>query len=165
MTAAKFGFKSWRAEDDELTGEALRILRDAEMDMTIFYRALAKIDVNRPSVDMLDQCFYREDLRGKNETALDHWLVRYATRVRADAEPAEVRVARMNAVNPKYVMRNYLAQEAIDAAHEGNNAPVIDLLDVMRHPYDEQPGRERYAKKRPDWARQKAGCSMLSCSS
>ena len=165
MTAAKFGFKSWRAEDDELTGEAMRILRDAEMDMTIFYRALARVDAARPSLDLLDESFYREDLRGKNEAALEAWLERYAARVRADAEPADVRVKRMNAVNPKYVLRNYLAQEAIDAAHEGNDAPVIELLEVMRRPYDEQPGRERFARKRPDWARQKAGCSMLSCSS
>ena len=151
--------------DDELTGEAMRLLRDAEMDMTIFYRALAKVDPARPSLDLLDESFYREDLRGKNETALEAWLERYAARVRLDAEPAKARVERMNAVNPKYVLRNYLAQEAIDAAHEGNDAPVIELLEVMRRPYDEQPGRERYAKKRPDWARHKAGCSMLSCSS
>jgi uncharacterized protein YdiU (UPF0061 family) len=165
MTAAKFGFKAWRAEDDDLIAVVLGLLRDAEMDMSIFFRALAMLNIDHPSVDVLQECFYREDLRGKHESALDHWLARYAARVREDAEPAEVRRNRMNAANPKYVLRNYLAQEAIDAAHEGNDAPIHELLDVMRRPYDEQPGRERYAKKRPDWARQKAGCSMLSCSS
>jgi len=75
------------------------------------------------------------------------------------------RAARMNAINPLYVPRNYLVQEVIDATERGDRTKLGELLDLLRTPYTEQSGREHYTKKRPEWARHKPGCSMLSCSS
>ena len=71
----------------------------------------------------------------------------------------------MNRVNPLYVLRNYMAQLAIDAAESGDLSVLHELQTVLRQPYDQQPGQQKWAQKRPDWARTKVGCSMLSCSS
>jgi uncharacterized protein YdiU (UPF0061 family) len=137
----------------------------AEMDMTITFRALADVDCDAPSIAPFADAFYDEGKRTANELALDAWLARHAARVRADTLAPAARRLRMRRANPRYVLRNYLAQEAIDRAEQGDFSGVEELLDVMRRPYDDQPGRERFAAKRPDWARDRAGCSMLSCSS
>ena len=61
--------------------------------------------------------------------------------------------------------RNYVVQRVIEATEAGDRTQLGELLDVLRRPYDLQPGKERFAEKRPEWARHKPGCSMLSCSS
>ena len=76
----------------------------------------------------------------------------------------EERKAAMNAVNPKYILRNYLCQTAIDAAEQGDFEEVRRLLKVMERPYAEQPGMEKYARLPPAWA-YRPGVCMLSCSS
>ncbi|MFM7294170.1 MAG: protein adenylyltransferase SelO family protein, partial [Burkholderiales bacterium] len=165
----KFGFAEWREEDAVLVNDAYRLLADAEVDMTIFFRRLADIGIapNDVAVDRatIADAFYRDDMREAHLGAFDAWLARYRGRIAVDDLVPSDRAERMARFNPKYVLRNYLAQEAIDLATAGDNSMVLELLDVMRRPYIEQPSRERFAEKRPDWARQKAGCSMLSCSS
>jgi uncharacterized protein YdiU (UPF0061 family) len=133
--------------------------------MTLWFRALGEFDMQSPTLAPFGESFYDEAKRRTAEPALADWLARYAARLADDPLSPEQRRERMRRANPRYVLRNYLAQQAIDRAEQGDLAGVHELLDVLRHPYDDQPGREAYARKRPDWARHKAGCSMLSCSS
>ena len=163
--AAKFGFAAWDEDDADLADAAFSLLQRAEVDMTIFFRHLARVDPLAPDLAVLDAAFYRPEVQALNRDALTAWLAAWAERVQADGEPAALRVARMNAANPRYVLRNYLAQQAIEQAERGDANCLYELLEVLRHPYDEQPGKESWAARRPDWARDKPGCSTLSCSS
>ncbi|MFT4560924.1 MAG: hypothetical protein ACI9BW_000662 [Gammaproteobacteria bacterium] len=172
MMAAKLGLNSYSGDTDlALITELIEVLQLVETDMTIFYRRLAEVK----SIDDLDNdqwmALFADAYYVPDELSQDYvnrmttWLRRYLDRLRKDNRDDDDRKAQMNSVNPKYVLRNYLAQLAIDKAEDGDYTMVTELLEVLRTPYDELPNSEEFAAKRPEWARERAGCSMLSCSS
>jgi len=180
--AGKLGFVEWRGGKGEKEGEDAKgdaklwedledLLEKWETDYTIFFRQLGHVTTT-PDADVyahldttLARAFYTPPTPGQREIWAS-WLTKYIERVREDGGEDGERKARMETANPKYVLRNYLAQEAIDQAEAGDNSGVQELLEVMRNPYAEQPGfEERYYQRRPEWARKKVGCSALSCSS
>ncbi|MDH5832481.1 protein adenylyltransferase SelO [Luteimonas kalidii] len=163
--ARKLGLAACDDDDVALMQRMQALMQAAQVDMTLGFRALARLDPAHPSADVLAHAFYDPSLREAHAPGLDAWLQAYAQRLARDPLDAAARRARMSAANPQYVLRNYLAQQAIDRAEAGDVAGVAELLDVMRRPYEDQPGREAFAAKRPEWARTRAGCSMLSCSS
>ena len=169
MMANKLGLGSVAHDDGELFERLMSVLQLAETDMTIFFRELAGVDP-QVAADKLLECvsdaYYQpEALPPEHREAMQGWLADYAGRLRHNGITPEQRQQRMQETNPRYVLRNYLAQLAIDAAEGGDYSLVHELLEVLRNPYTEQAGKERFAAKRPDWARTRVGCSMLSCSS
>jgi serine/tyrosine/threonine adenylyltransferase len=173
MMAKKLGFQQFEKSSDlEFLTELNSILQIVETDMTLFYRKLAELPIHfependRQAIEPLLDCYYQPDQLTVDKVAiLAKWIRSYKQRVKKDGVSDQDRLKAMNQCNPLYVLRNYLAQQAIEKAEEGNFTEVVELLDVMRRPYQEQVGKERIFKKRPEWARHKPGCSMLSCSS
>jgi uncharacterized protein YdiU (UPF0061 family) len=160
---------------DSLVDELGHVLSLVETDMTLFFRQLADIPANVAAADAasdeallspLRSAFYgSEPLPPAALTRWAGWLRRYVRRAADEAVAEAVRRERMHAANPVYVLRNYIAQNAIDAAERGDPGLISELLGVLEQPYTEQPGKAAFALPRPDWARHRAGCSMLSCSS
>lgn len=172
MMTEKLGLHVFESSTDkELQDDLVALLVSTETDMTIFYRKLANISTEVELSDeqllaeLAEAYYLPEQLNETLKKQTAQWLRRYIARVQQDKTDDQRRKQAMNSVNPKYVLRNYLAQLAIDKAEQGDNSMVNELLEVLRHPYDELPEYQGWAEKRPDWARTKAGCSMLSCSS
>lgn len=165
LNAAKLGLSRLDEEGTATARAWYALLQQAELDLTISFRALAELDPAAPSPAIFAEAWYSDELRATHEPALQAWLIRYAALVRADPIAPLLRKARMHAANPLYVPRNYLAQQAIDALEQGDLGPLQRLMQVLRHPYEEQPASADLAGRRPAWAKDRAGCSMLSCSS
>jgi uncharacterized protein YdiU (UPF0061 family) len=151
----KLGLATAQADDSALADDLLRLLAADRVDYTIAMRTLAQFSTE-PSAN---NSAVRDHF--VNRDAFDAWAARYRTRLQAETSTDAQRAARMNRVNPKYVLRNHLAETAIQQAQAGDMGEVHRLLKVLQRPFDEQAGAEHDAALPPDWARQ----LEVSCSS
>ena len=156
----------------ELEEQLFTLLQSVETDMTLFFRFLSDVKPANFSEEdfaipkpLLPAYYLESQLDDAYKQQLQSWLVSYGHAINKEGRAMAERAAQMNKVNPLYVLRNYIAQNAIDAVAKGDNAPVSELLDVLKDPYNKQTGKAAFAQKRPEWARNRPGCSMLSCSS
>lgn len=168
MMKSKLGLYETDLNDQKLVDTLEGVLQFSETDMTIFFRLLAgfKGDDSSDGLDLIKEAFYSPDeIQGEISQQWNDWFMAYRKRLNIEQKKDPERVARMNAVNPKYVLRNYMAQMAIDDADKGNYVLLGELFNLLKKPYADQPDKEKWFAKRPEWARNKVGCSMLSCSS
>ena len=157
MWAQKLGLDKFSEGDLELITELTSILQSVETDMTIFFRILSSI--KSPNINSLRYAFYDEATIPENEW--NDWLNKWWKRVNGKPNQEKMRQA-----NPKYVLRNWMAQLAIDAAEKEDYSVAMEIHELLKKPYEEQSDYEdKWFKKRPEWARHRVGCSMLSCSS
>jgi uncharacterized protein YdiU (UPF0061 family) len=154
--ADKLGLREVREGDASLIGRLLSLLHHGKSDFTRSFRHLSRVrtDSDAPAMGVREEI---ADLQ-----AFDAWVAEYRARLRAEQNTDDAaRAARMNRVNPKYVLRNHLAQAAIDRAMTGDDSEVATLMRLLSRPYDERPEMERYAAAPPDELRH----LEISCSS
>ncbi|MCW8958993.1 MAG: protein adenylyltransferase SelO family protein, partial [Gammaproteobacteria bacterium] len=152
---AKLGLQQVAENDVMLLRDLLKLMQQSAVDYTRFFRALGGFDEspNATNDQLRDHFIDRE--------AFDSWASRYAIRLGQEGVSAEERKAAMNRHNPKYILRNYLAQQAIDRAEAGDYSEIGKLHTILQRPFDEQPEHEAYAEPPPDWGK----TLEISCSS
>ena len=168
MMRAKLGLTSDKETDINIIQSLENNLQATETDMTIFFRTLSSFKKEQPEkgVELIQDAFYTPDtIKGNVLNNWKQWFANYAKRLEDETTSADERQQQMNKVNPKYVLRNYMAQLAIDKADKGDTSLLEEMYLLLKEPYSEQPKFEHWFAKRPEWARHKVGCSMLSCSS
>ena len=155
LMRAKLGLAEERTDDEELIRDFLGLLQGSHADYTIVFRELGTF-ASGPEAK-------NEHVRDHfvNRDRYDEWALRYRSRLQSEASDDKVRQAAMNLVNPKYVLRNYLAQMAIEKAQQKDFSEVDRLLAVLQRPYTEQHGMSAYAAPPPNWGKHLS----VSCSS
>ena len=158
---AKLGLATSQPDDEALATATIELLNANQTDWTRFWRRLSQLrcDATDPAADATVRDLVID------RAAFDAWATRYRARLQVEASDDVDRRTRMDAINPKYVLRNHLAEISIRKARgddgERDFSEVARLLKVLERPYDEQPEFEAYADDPPDWAR----TLELSCSS
>ena len=151
---AKLGLVEHREEDIDLIADLLSLMEESRADYTLTFRALSHWPVTGDAGAALPQWT-------DNRDTLAAWLDRYRARLVAESENDEALRQRMLSTNPRYVLRNWIAQNAIDSAEHRNFALVDELRRLFEQPFDEHPGMERFAQPAPD----DAPPLVVSCSS
>ncbi|MDG1165230.1 MAG: protein adenylyltransferase SelO family protein, partial [Porticoccaceae bacterium] len=151
IMASKIGLEEYQPDDEQLINQLLELLQINNVDYTKFFRTLGEFTQSNQAIR--DQFIDRE--------GFDAWAKKYSARLAQQSLTDQQRQQNMNAVNPKYVLRNYMAQASIAAAQKGDYSEVNLLLEVLQSPFEEHPQAEKYAGLPPDWADQLS----VSCSS
>jgi uncharacterized protein YdiU (UPF0061 family) len=166
MMGRKTGLDEIKPEDPELFRSFEKTMTMLKADMTIFYQLLADVPGGfaqaQDAVDHFKESFYKEPSPAEAESLFE--LMRtYTERIGSNKGTREESLKRMRGANPRFIPRNYLLHQAIEQMEKGEDTLFLKLQHAIREPYSTD--FDEFFVKRPDWATQKAGCSMLSCSS
>jgi serine/tyrosine/threonine adenylyltransferase len=170
MMQQKLWLKENISDDISLVQELTKLLQVSETDYTIFFRNLSNYKKNTTSktniLKSIEDAFYSpQEIVSELKISWEKWIQKYLQRLQIEAQSDTQRKTSMNQINPKYIWRNYIASQVIEDIEKWDTTSLEACMKMLEKPYDEAPEFEKYFAKRPDWAKEKVGCSMLSCSS
>ncbi len=168
LMLSKLGLTNVKDENESFINDLNRLMEVSSLDYTIFFREISNI--NKTDFDtywkvILKASYLNEDTLNNQLKSWEKWMTNYFSCLKNESIPFHKRQKNMLSINPKYVLRNYMAQLAIDAANKNDFSVLNELYELLQNPYDTQITMEKWYSKRPEWANHKVGCAMLSCSS
>lgn len=153
LMRAKFGLEQKNDNDLQLINEWLELLQMDNRDYTQSFRLLSHFDLSNANTNICDHFIHRDKAKG--------WLTKYAERLQVEKSDCRNRQLKMQGINPKFVLRNYLAQQTIDQAEQGDFTLFNELFSVLQRPFEEQAEFDKLAAPPPDWGKK----MEISCSS
>ena len=151
----KLGLEKEDVQDQKLVEHLFNLMTDDKVDHTIFFRRLCDFDsIDNNNNNAIRDIFIQRDL-------FDLWALRYQERLSKEDDNDEQRAIKMKGINPKYILRNYMAEVAIQKAEQNDYSEIERLFNLLQHPFDEQPENETYAGHPPEWSQE----ISVSCSS
>lgn len=149
----KLGLKTRDEQSIQLRKDLLKMMAENRRDYTDFFRQLCEFDSSAEQHALRDSFL--------NRGQFDAWAKQYQELLQKENSDDAERAVKMRKTNPKYVLRNYLAQQAIEKAEQGDNTQIDELMRVLQSPFEEHEKLERFAQLPPDWAKE----ISVSCSS
>ncbi|SIT84164.1 protein adenylyltransferase SelO [Pontibacter indicus] len=166
MMGRKLGLDQVSQLDRDLISQFEKTLADIQPDMTIFYQLLIDLPLSVENEDEVAEHFQKalyDDLTPEQKTALYTLISHYLERLNTNKIKRSASQDMMRKANPRFVLRNYLLHQAIEGLEKGDDALLVKLQEAIKEPYSNK--FDEFFQTRPGWASEKAGCSMLSCSS
>ncbi|MEE4245383.1 MAG: YdiU family protein [Kangiellaceae bacterium] len=157
------------SQNQTLIKQTWQLLEQLQLDYTLFFRQLTESSAANLTLSQLLNTSYLADLNEQQHTFAEQWLANYQAHVEqqlsANLNQPKKRSDAMQQSNPQFILRNYLSQQAIEAAEQNDYSKLEELMQLLKSPYKVTDRSQHYLAKRPEWALNKVGCSMLSCSS
>jgi uncharacterized protein YdiU (UPF0061 family) len=147
LMRAKLGLVESKEDDASLIQDLLSLMHLHHVDYTNFFRALGLFKAESESVNEPLRDFFLD------RESFDQWARRYKDRLCKEGSRDSERLVCMNRVNPKYVLRNYLAQTAIEKAQQKDFSEIDRLFTLLQNPYSDQPGMDSYSAPPPNWGK------------